>query len=195
MKHNKLERLIYLFSKLPGLGSRTGKRIVLHLIKHKERLMAPIAEALLDASANINLCEVCNNIDEGKVCHICIDPARDKTTLCIVESIADVWAIESARFYKGVYHVLGGTLSSSTSAEQLNIPKLFARISQGQITEIIIATNATIEGQTTAFFLTEKLKAFQVRVTRFANGIPIGGELDYLDEVTLSTAFQGRQSF
>ena len=197
MQHKKIDRLIYLFSKLPGLGNRTAKRIVLHLIKHRERLMSPMAEALLDASNIIQTCKICNNLDETELCHICTDKKRNKKLICVVESIVDLWALESANFYKGTYHVLGGTLSSSNSnsVEELNINKLIERVTSNKIEELIIATNATIEGQTTAFFITEKLKKHNIKVTRFANGIPIGGELDYLDEVTLTTAFNARHGF
>ena len=197
MKQRKVDRLVYLFSKLPGLGSRTAKRIVLHLVKHKERLMAPIGEALVDASHAIQQCSICNNLDESTVCYICNDKNRDDIVICVVESIIDLWALENASFYKGTYHVLGGTLSSANknSIEELNIAKLVERIELDSIKEVIIATNATIEGQTTAFFITEKLKNLPVKVTRFAHGIPIGGELDYLDEVTITTAFNSRQNF
>lgn len=197
MKHRKIDRLVYLFSKLPGLGSRTAKRIVLYLVKHRERLMAPIGEALIDASSAIQECTICNNLDEGDTCCICADQKRDSKIICVVESVIDLWALENANFYRGTYHVLGGTLSSNNrnSIEELNIEKLIERAKNGVVQEVIIATNATIDGQTTAFFITEKLKNLPLKITRFANGIPIGGELDYLDEVTITTAFNSRQNF
>ncbi len=197
MSHNKIDRLVYIFSKLPGVGSRTARRIVLHLIKNSDRLMAPMAEAMFDAVNSIKKCTICNNIDESEVCGICSNEKRDNKVICVVESIIDLWALENANFYKGVYYVLGGTLSSkdSNGPSNVNIDKLIERITQNTITEIIIATNATMEGQTTAFFITEKLKDKNIKITRFAHGIPIGGELDYFDEVTISTAFGSRQLF
>ena len=197
MSHNKIDRLVYIFSKLPGIGSRTARRIVLHLVKNSDRLMAPMAEAMFDAVSAIKKCTVCNNIDESDICSICSNEKRDKQVICVVESIIDLWALENANFYKGVYHVLGGTLSSTDNngPSNINIDKLVDRVTQNTITEVIIATNATMEGQTTAFFITEKLKDKNIKITRFAHGIPIGGELDYLDEVTISTAFGSRQIF
>jgi recombination protein RecR len=195
MKHNKIERLIYLFSKLPGIGNRTAKRVVLHLIRNRDRVMMPIAESLLDAERSIKECKVCNNIDEGEICSICTSSSRDKTILCVVGSIVDLWALENAKFFQGLYHVLGGTLSSThnRNPDDINIDKLIQRISHEKIQEVIIATNATIEGQTTALFITEKLKPLNVHITRFANGIPVGGEFDYLDEMTISAAFNLRK--
>jgi len=197
MSHKKIERLVYTFSKLPGIGNRTAKRIVLHLIKNTDRLMAPMAEALFDAVTAIKKCQICNNIDETEICSICSDSKRDRKIICVVESIIDLWALENAKFFKGLYHVLGGTLSSTSNQgpNELSINKLIERIDKEGTEELIIATNATIEGQTTAFFITEKLKNHNVKITRFAHGIPIGGELDYLDEVTISTAFKARQLF
>jgi recombination protein RecR len=197
MSHNKIDRLIYTFSKLPGIGNRNAKRIVLHIINNKDRLMAPMAEALFDASEAIQKCRICNNIDESEVCSICIGEKRDKKTICVVESIIDLWALENANFYQGLYHVLGGTLSSSENKgpTDLGIETLSDRIEKNEIKELIIATNATMEGQTTAFFITEKFREKNIKITRFAHGIPIGGELDYLDEVTISTAFGSRQRF
>lgn len=197
MSHNKIDRLIYTFSKLPGIGNRTAKRIVLHLIKNSDRLMAPMAEALFDAVKAIQKCIICNNIDEHEICSICSSDRREKRTICVVESIIDLWALENANFYKGVYHVLGGTLSSAGNQgpNDLSIDKLLTRVAMNNVDELIIATNATIEGQTTAFFITEKLKDKDIKITRFAHGIPIGGELDYLDEVTITTAFGSRHLF
>jgi len=197
MSHNKIDRLVYIFSKLPGIGGRTARRIVLHLVKNSDRLMAPMAEAMFDAVTSIKKCTICNNIDESEVCSICSNEKRDSQIICVVESIIDLWALENASFYKGIYHVLGGTLSSADNKgpNDINIDQLIKRIKQNPVNEIIIATNATMEGQTTAFFITEKLKDKNIKITRFAHGIPIGGELDYLDEVTISTAFGSRQLF
>ena len=155
----------------------------------------PIAESLFDAERSIKECSICNNMDEGDVCSICLNINRDKTTLCVVGSIVDLWALENAKFYQGLYHVLGGTLSSThnRNPEDINIERLIQRITDEKIQEVIIATNATMEGQTTALFITEKLKHLNVNVTRFANGIPVGGEFDYLDEMTISAAFNLRK--
>lgn len=195
MKHNKIERLIYLFSKLPGVGNRTAKRVVLHLIRNRDRVMMPIAESLFDAERSIKECSICNNIDESQICSICSSDNRDKKTLCVVSSIVDLWALENAKFYHGLYYVLCGTLSSThnRNPDDINIDGLINRVKDGKVTEVIIATNATMEGQTTALFITEKLKPLKVNVTRFANGIPVGGEFDYLDEMTISAAFNLRK--
>ncbi len=196
MRHNKIERLIYLFSKLPGIGSRTARRIVLHLVKQRERLMSPMAEALLDAERSIAECSLCHNLDQGVICGICLNQARDKKILCIVSGIVDLWALENAKFYNGLYYVLGSNLSSQNhqNIENLHLDKLIKRIKDEGINEVIIATNSTMDGQTTALFLTEKLKNLGISITRFAHGIPIGGEFDYLDEMTISTAFNHRKT-
>ena len=197
MKQNKIDKLIYLFAKLPGIGARSAKRIALHLIKNKDRAMMPLAEAIFDVSRSVQVCSVCNNIDESVICAICSDQKRNKKMLCIVESIIDLWAIENAKFYSGIYYILGCTLSvtSGTDPKELNIEKMLDLIDDLKVEEVIIATNATMEGQTTAFYITEKLKNKGLKITRFAHGIPIGGEFDYMDEVTISTAFNSRQFF
>jgi recombination protein RecR len=198
MNNRTLGRLIHLFSKFPSLGERTARRIVLHLIQNKDPLLMQLTTALTNASNLLKECITCKNIDDKEKCSICSDPKRDRKIVCIVESIIDLWTIEEANFYKGLYHVLGGTLTSSNSrnSQGININGLIERIEKEDIKEIIIATNATLDGQTTAFSITERLRPYSaIRVTRFAHGVPIGGELKYLDEVTLSTAFNSRQDF
>jgi len=197
MRQNKIDKLIYLFSKLPGVGARSAKRIVLHLLKQRDRVMLPIAEAMLDTAHAVQECSICNNLDESVLCAICADQKRNKKILCVVESVIDLWAIENAKFFSGTYYVLGNVLSagSGNAPKSINIEKMLKTIEQAGVEEVIIATNATMEGQTTAFYITEKLKKINIKVTRFAHGIPIGGEFDYMDEVTISTAFNSRQFF
>lgn len=198
MASKAIERLIHLFSKFPGIGARSSKRIVLHLIKNREYLMPSLANGLNDAMHTLCECKVCKNIDESDLCSICVDTKRDKKMLCIVESLVDLWAIEDANFYKGLYHILGDITPSMNdkNMQSTAIANLLERIEKYEISEVIIATNATLEGQTAAFLITEKLRPYSaIKVTRFAHGIPIGGELKYLDEVTLSTAFGARQVF
>ncbi len=197
MQRNKIDKLIYIFSKLPGLGNRSAKRLVLHLIKYKDNLMLPLSDALLDTANAIEICKFCGNLDENEACHICTNTKRDQTIICIVETVADLWAIEKISVYQGLYHILGGTLSAyhERTPSEVNIDKLLARIENSQIKEVIIATNATMDGQTTAFYITEKLRLYSLKVSRLASGIPIGGELDYLDEGTITAAFNLRQKF
>jgi recombination protein RecR len=195
MQNKTLARLIHLFSRFPGLGERTARGVVLHLIQNKEPLLSQLTNALTSASSLLKECSLCRNIDDQDICSICSDPKRDHKVVCVVESIIDLWAIEEAKFYKGLYHVLGIS-SNSRSTSLVNLGSLIERIEKQDIKEIIIATNATIDGQTTAFSITERLRPYSaIRVTRFAHGVPIGGELKYLDEVTLSTAFNSRQDF
>lgn len=198
MQQNKIEKLVYILSKLPGLGNRSAKRIVLHLMKYKDNLMLPLSDALLDTANAIENCKICGNLDEGDTCKICSSPSRSQTSICIVENVADLWALEKINVYQGLYHILGGTLSAyhERTPSEVNIDRLIERIEQSKIEEVIIATNATLDGQTTAFYITEKLRAFpNIKVSRLASGIPIGGELDYLDEGTITAAFNLRQKF
>lgn len=192
-----LDRLIQIISKLPGLGPRSGRRISLHLIKNRENIMKPLADIILKAYDTVKTCEICGNIDSASPCSICTDNKRDANTLCVVEDMADLWAIERSKIFKGKYHVLGGTLSAidGVGPDALGIGKLVSRVGEGTITEVIMATNATVEGQTTAHYITERLKDFNIKVSRLAYGIPIGGELDYLDEGTLSAALKSRQYY
>lgn len=197
MSHSDIDELIRLFSKLPGLGPRSARRVVLQLIRRRDTLLEPLAETLTRARHSICTCETCGNLDTKSPCAICADTRRDPATLCVVEELADLWAIERCHLYKGLYHVLGGTLSAldDRGPAQLNIESLIARVTSGQITEVILATNATLEGQTTAHYLTTRLEGTGVKISRLAQGIPMGGELDYLDDGTLGAALKARLAF
>jgi recombination protein RecR len=191
----EIERLIQLLSKLPGLGPRSARRAALALLKKRETLLEPLSVAMRDAAAAIRVCEICGNLDTTSPCSICRDPRREARTLCVVEDIADLWALERASVFKGRYHVLGGALSAldGTTPEKLNLSSLLERV-RGGIDEVILAMNATVEGQTTAHYLMDALQPSGVKVTRLAHGVPVGGELDYLDEGTLSAAFRARRA-
>ncbi len=195
---SEIERLIQLLSKLPGLGPRSARRAALALLKKRDTLMEPLSTALKDAAAAIRDCEICGNLDTKSPCAICADPRRDGHVLCVVEDVADLWALERAGVFRGRYHVLGGALSAldGVTPEKLNVAALAGRVtkggSAGGVDEVILAMNATVEGQTTAHYLMDLLTG--VKVTRLAHGVPVGGELDYLDEGTLSAAFKARRS-
>jgi len=191
----EIERLIQLLAKLPGLGPRSARRAVLELLKKREVLMEPLALALQDAAAAIKTCEICGNLDTASPCALCRDPRREPRILCVVEDVADLWALERAGVFRGRYHVLGGALSAldGITPERLNVASLLARVQEG-VEEIILAMNATVEGQTTAHYLLDALGETAVKVTRLAHGVPVGGELDYLDEGTLSAAFKARRT-
>jgi recombination protein RecR len=197
MNNNEIERLIFLLAKIPGLGPRSARRAVLHMLKYKESYMLPLAEAIKITANNITSCNICGNMDVTDPCNVCLDGKRDKTIICVVESIADLWAIERGKIFKGYYHVLGGTLSASQDkdANSLNIHKLLNRVSNDNVSEVILATNSTVEGQTTAYYVTEVLKDAKIKISRLGSGIPVGGELDYLDEGTLLAALKSRQPF
>lgn len=194
---NDIEQLAKLFSKLPGLGGRSARRIVLHLLNRKDTLMLPLAEMLVKTAESIQACEACGNLDSQSPCQICESEKRDRSTLCVVEEVADLWAMERSHAFRGLYHVIGGTLSAldGRGPDQLNIQSLIERVENGNIEEVILATNATIDGQTTAHYITERLKPFNVTISRIAQGIPLGGELDYLDDGTLGAALQARRPF
>lgn len=194
MSHSDLEDLIRQFSKLPGLGPRSARRVVLHLIRQKERLMKPLVVSLTQTMESIKTCHNCGNLDSVDPCHICADHKRDDSVICVVEELADLWAIERCHLFRGRYHVLGGTLSAidDRGPDQLNMAGLFVRAAQPQVKEIILATNATLEGQTTAHYLTTRLEECNVSISRLAQGIPMGGELDYLDDGTLGAAIKAR---
>lgn len=197
MKNNEIEQLIYLFSKLPGLGQRSARRIVLHLLQDPEVRIKNLVNILSSVEENISSCYTCGNLSNIAPCDICTDIARDNSTIAVVETVADLWAMERSGIFKGQYHVLGGALSAvrGMSPELLRLPELVRRCNEFSVNEVIIATNATIEGQTTAFFIMEHLKCLGIHVSRLASGIPVGGELDYLDDGTLSAAFSLRQPF
>ena len=197
MKKNPVEKLVYLLSKLPGLGPRSARRLCLYLLQDKETRVKLLINALQETFDNTKECEICSNIDSETPCNICTNEARDKAIIAVVETVAESWAIERSGIFKGKYHILGGTLSSTSksSPEELGLDRLKDRITQDKIEEVIIATNATLEGQTTAFFIMDYLQEFDIKISRLASGIPVGGELDYLDEGTLTAAIASRQSY
>ncbi len=190
----EIERLIQLLAKLPGLGPRSARRAALALLKKREALLEPLGTAMRDAAQAIKLCETCGNLDTTSPCALCRDPTREARVLCVVEDVADLWALERAGVFRGRYHVLGGALSAldGVTPERLNVASLLKRADSG-LDEIILAVNATVEGQTTAHYLMDALAPTGVKVTRLAHGVPVGGELDYLDEGTLSAAFRARR--
>lgn len=191
-----IERLIEMMAKLPGLGPRSARRAVLHLIKKRALLMQPLADQLARVAATARECLNCGNIGTADICDICANEARATGELCVVEDVADLWAMERAAVFKGRYHVLGGTLSAldAVGPEELRIPKLLDRVVSEEITEVILALNATIDGQTTAHYIADQLGQ-GVSVTSLAQGVPIGGELDYLDDGTISAALKARKAF
>ena len=190
---SEIERLIQLLAKLPGLGPRSARRAALALLKKRDTLLEPLADSLREAADAILTCEVCGNLDTQSPCAICSDSRRDSHVLCVVEDVADLWALERASVFRGRYHVLGGALSAldGVTPERLNVAKLLDRVKVG-VDEVILAMNATVEGQTTAHYLMDLLG--DMKVTRLAHGVPVGGELDYLDEGTLSAAFKARRA-
>ncbi|MEN3952339.1 recombination mediator RecR [Iodidimonas sp. SYSU 1G8] len=192
----EIDGLIQLLAKLPGLGPRSARRATLHLLKKGSSAMEPLARALTEAAARIKPCGICGNLDTEDPCHICTDPRRDASILCVVEEVADLWALERAA-YKGRYHILGGVLSAldGIGPDDLNIAGLVDRARAPEVTEIILATNATVDGQTTAHYITDRLQECGVTITRLAHGVPVGGELDYLDDGTLTTAMRARRPF
>lgn len=193
----EIERLIQLLARLPGLGPRSARRAVLHLIKKRETLMAPLTSALRAALENVRVCGVCGNIDTRDPCTLCADPRRDPSILVVVADVADLWALERARATSGRYHVLGGTLSplDGVGPGDLTIDALISRARESVVAEVILALNATVDGQTTAHYITDLLRDSGVKVTRLAHGVPVGGELDYLDEGTLAAAIRQRTLF
>jgi recombination protein RecR len=193
----EIERLIQLLARLPGLGPRSARRAALHLIRKREQLLGPLAEAMQVARERVVTCRICGNVDTRDPCTVCQDPRRDPTLLVVVESVSDLWALERAGALRALYHVLGGTLSplDGVGPDDLNLPGLLARVGEGVVAEVILAVNATVDGQTTAHYITDLLSAYPVKVTRLAHGVPVGGELDYLDEGTLSAAIRQRTTF
>ena len=193
----EIDRLIALLARLPGLGPRSARRAALFLIKKRELVMAPLAQALQTALEKIEICRVCGNIDTQNPCTVCIDARRDPSTIVVVADVADLWALERARAINARYHVLGGTLSplDGVGPQDLSIDALISRAHEPQVAEVILALNATVDGQTTAHYITELLHDADVKVTRLAHGVPVGGELDYLDEGTLSAAIKQRTTF
>jgi recombination protein RecR len=192
----EIERLVQLLSKLPGLGPRSARRAALALLKRKETLLEPLAAALQETARTIKTCSTCGNLDSTNPCAVCADPRRDGSLICVVEDVADLWALERAGVFRGRYHVLGGTLSAldGRGPDQLNLGTLIERVRHGEIKEVVLGLNATVEGQTTAHYVTDLIAPLGVSVTRLAHGVPVGGELDYLDEGTLAAAFAARRA-
>jgi recombination protein RecR len=193
----EIERLIQLLARLPGLGPRSARRAALFLIKKREQIMAPLASALQTALEKIQVCKECGNIDTQNPCAVCSDMRRDPTILIVVADVADLWALERARALNARYHVLGGTLSplDGVGPQDLAIDSLISRVERERIAEVVLALNATVDGQTTAHYITDLLQESNTKVTRLAHGVPVGGELDYLDEGTLSAALRQRTTF
>jgi recombination protein RecR len=191
---SELDTLISLLAKLPGLGPRSARRAALFLVKRRESLMEPLGAALRNAAAAIRPCAVCGNLDTADPCAICRDPRRDPKLICVVEDLADLWALERTGAFRGHYHVLGGTLSAldGIGPEELNIGRLIPRLAPG--VELILALNATVEGQTTAHYVADRAAPTGAQISRLAQGVPIGGELDYLDEGTLTAALKARRA-
>ena len=196
MYGSAIEKLITEVSKLPGLGRRSAQRIALYLLKNKDRSLLPLIQTLESSHKLIIECSSCGNVDMSNPCNICSGSNRDKKSICIIEDVSDLWTFERTGFYRGLYHVLGGSLSAinGIGTEELTIKKLIKRIEENEITEVILALSTTMEGQTTTHVIADKLETFKnLTVTRLAQGIPIGGEVHYLDENTLNTAFQSRK--
>ena len=195
MASQQIEALSQALARLPGLGPRSARRAVLHLMKRKETALVPLLAALQDVATRLSTCSVCGNLDTSDPCSICKDMRRDERLLCVVEEVADLWALDRSRLFPGRYHVLGGRLSAleGIRPEDLGIDKLVARVAAGGIDEVVLAMNATLEGQTTAHYLAERLEKFPIRLTQLAHGLPVGGELDYLDEGTLAQALRARR--
>jgi recombination protein RecR len=195
MVSNEIEGLIQLLARLPGLGPRSARRAALHLMKKRESLMMPLALALKRAAEALSVCGTCGNLDTRDPCGLCQDARRDASILCVVEEVGDLWALERSGAFKGHYHVLGGTLSAidGRGPQQLNIDSLIRRTDAPELREVVLALSATVDGQTTAHYLSERLAESGVAVTRPAHGLPVGGELDYLDDGTLTAAFKARR--
>ena len=195
MASKEIETLTQALARLPGLGPRSARRAVLHLVKKRETVLVPLLAALESVSDSLVTCTNCGNVDTVNPCGICADPRRDDRALCVVEDVADLWALDRSRLFPGRYHVLGGRLSAleGVRPEDLAIDSLVARVAGGGVDEVVLAMNATLEGQTTAHFIAERLEEHPVRVTRLAHGLPVGGELDYLDEGTLAQALRARR--
>ncbi|MGY0789667.1 recombination mediator RecR [Azospirillum argentinense] len=191
----EIERLIQLLSKLPGLGPRSARRAALHLMKRRDSLLVPLSESMALAAEAIRNCSVCGNLDSRDPCSVCSDHSRDRSTICVVEDAGELWALERTRAFHGTYHVLGGTLSAlqGVGPDDLNIPSLVERAKDPAVTEVILALNATVDGQTTAHVVTDRLSGSGVSVSRLAHGVPVGGELDYLDDGTLTAALKARR--
>lgn len=196
-QQDPIQDLTKLISRLPSLGPRSAKRIVLHLLQNKETLMNPLADQISKTAKDIITCETCGNLDSISPCHICVDPKRSLHSLCVVSSVSDLWALERSGSYKGRYHVLGGVLSAldGVSPKDLRISELHKRLQDQDISEVIFALPATVDGQSTLHYIANSIKDFDITITKLAHGVPIGGELDYLDDGTLSTALKSRSQY
>lgn len=192
-----IESLIELMARLPGLGPRSARRAVLVMLKKRESLMAPLAQAMAGVALSARDCAICGNIGTAEICPICADPARATGEICVVEDVADLWAMERTGAFKGRYHVLGGTLSAldAIGPDELGIPALAERVRQDHGREVILALNATVDGQTTAHYIADALEGLNVQITSLAQGVPVGGELDYLDDGTIGAALRARKRF
>jgi recombination protein RecR len=195
MASQEIEALSSALARLPGLGPRSARRAVLWLIKRRETMLTPLIDALISVRDRLVECATCGNVDTANPCSICTDPRRDARAICVVEEVADLWALDRARLFTGRYHVLGGRLSAleGIRPEDLTIGRLIDRVTAGSIDEVVLAMNATLEGQTTAHYIAERLESYPVRLTQLAHGLPVGGELDYLDEGTLAQALRARR--
>jgi recombination protein RecR len=191
----EVDKLISLMSRLPGLGPRSARRAVLKMLQQPEARMLPLAAALTDAARAVRPCSVCGNLDSRDPCSICSDPHRDRSVICVVEAVGDLWALERAAVHQGLYHVLGGTLSalSGVRPEDLNVASLLTRMEQGGVTEVILALSGTVDGATTAHWLADRLRPFSATITKLAQGVPMGGALDVLDDGTLAAALRSRR--
>lgn len=195
-KNRDIDALIALLARLPGLGPRSARRAVLHMIKKRELLLSPLADAMFSVAQSARECRNCGNIGTSDLCEICENPGRANGQICVVEDVADLWAMERAAGFKGRYHVLGGALSplDGVGPEDLRIPQLVDQCAKGDITEVILALNATVDGQTTAHYIADQIEGHSVSVTSLAQGVPIGGELDYLDDGTITAALNARKA-
>jgi recombination protein RecR len=189
-----LDTLIRQLASLPGLGGRSAKRVALHLLSAKEGKMEPLIKALSEASQSINSCTICGNLDSSDPCRVCRDPMRDKATMCIVANVADLWAVERTGSFKGQYHVLGGVLSAldGVGPDNLNIDSLLTRLKEGTFKEVVMALSATVDGQSTAHYIADRMEGVDVHISRLAHGVPVGGALEYLDDSTIATAMKSR---
>ena len=197
MSQSEIDNLIELLARLPGIGPRSARRLALSLLKKPDSLMRPLAKSIIDTADSIVKCNECGNLDTKSPCNICDDQKRDVSVIVVVEEVADLWALERAAVHKGLYHVLGGSLSAidGVSPENIGIASLIERAKKEETKEIILAMNATIDGQTTAYYITDQLSSIDIKVSRLARGVPVGGELDYMDDGTLLEAIESRQPF
>lgn len=195
MASPEIEALTAALARLPGLGPRSARRAVLHLLRRREGALVPLLDALAAVNDRMRTCAICGNVDTTDPCGICADPRRDSRALCVVEDVADLWALDKSRLFPGRFHVLGGRLSAldGVRPEDLSIAALVSRVAAGGVDEVVLAMNATLEGQTTAHYIADRLESFPIRLTQLAHGLPVGGELDYLDEGTLAQALRARR--